>query len=154
MQCCWKNYIMGYYIKYMSDISKITDLLVCYCNLISLMRLMRQYLQEIKYKVYGTVVSLRDRCYHYFYYYYIGQRRLWERALYILLDNDAYESVRYTAEAEVLCCYNDYPFYNTALLISSMCLGITFYIELNDLKLTQLLGTSWLILYSRLILER
>ena len=32
------------YIEYMFDISQTTDLLVCYCNLISLMR---QYLQEI-----------------------------------------------------------------------------------------------------------
>ena len=62
--------------------------------------------------------------------------------LYILLDNDAYESVRHTVEAEVLCCYNDYPFYNTAMLISSICLGTTLGIELNDLKMTQLFVTS------------
>ena len=54
------------------------------------MRLMIQYLQEIKYKVYGTVVITIT--------------------IIIILDNDAYESVRYTFEAEVLCYYNDYPF--------------------------------------------
>ena len=28
----------------------------------------------------------------------------------IILDNDTYESVRYTFEVEVLCYYNNYPF--------------------------------------------
>ena len=44
----------------------------------------------------NEIESLWDHRYHYRYYYHIGQRCLWERALYV--------------EAEVLCYYNDYPF--------------------------------------------
>ena len=79
MQCCWKNYIVGYYIEYMFDISQITDLLVCYFNLISLMR---QYFQEKKLNVYETI------------------------AIPVTI---TYESVRYIFNLKILCYYNNYP---------------------------------------------
>ena len=87
MQCRLKNYIVGYYIEYTFNISQITDLLVCYCHLVSLMR---QYLQEKKYNVYRTIATTI--------------------MIIITLDNDAHKSVRYTFNFVVLCYYDDYPF--------------------------------------------
>ena len=63
---------MEYYIEYVFDISQIMFIVVIY-----------KYTTDEMVFAGNELEGLWDHHYHYYYYYYIGQRRLWERALYI-----------------------------------------------------------------------